>query len=132
MTNSPFIDDVTERDFGQRVLRSEVPALVVVWGNGADEPLLNLLEEWASQTRCQLGIFRLSDECSPRVAERFDVPLARGLALFNRGALCYQFIGEASRHELEELLARASTLGRLEDYGGTSAGCILQPPQNAK
>jgi len=115
-------EEVSERSFSQRVLRSALPVLVVVWADsrGAAEGFLKLVEEWAPQAGGRLAIFRLSVERPFGLAERFGIPLAPGLALFNRGAMCYQFIGEASRRELDELLVRA---GRAEAHlaGGLSS-----------
>jgi hypothetical protein len=38
------------------------------------------------------------------------VLVAPGLILFHQGAVCYQFIGEVSRHELDEVLTHATVL----------------------
>ena len=113
MTYFSSIPEVCEASFSERVLQSEMPALVAVCGEGgtASRRLLSLLEGWAPQAQGRLRVFRLNVERSSGLAERSGVPLAPGLALFSRGAICYQFIGEASRRELDELLVRASTLG---------------------
>ena len=129
--NFSCIEEVSEWSFSQRVLKSALPVLVVVWGDGrgAEQGFLRLVEEWAPQASGRLCIFRLSVERSSGLAERFGIPLAPGLALFSRGALCYQFIGEASRRELDELLVRASTLGVCGESGGAPGGRIVEPPQ---
>ena len=94
------------------MLQSELPALVAVCGKGgtASQTLLKLLEGWAPQAQGQLQVFRLSADGSSGLAERFGVPSAPSLVLFSRGGVCYQFTGEVSRGELDELLARASLL----------------------
>ncbi len=126
-----FIDEVTERSFSQRVLRSELPVMIVAFaGSSAGEQgFLKLVQEWAPQARGRLRILRLDVERSLRLAERFRISLAPGLALFSRGAMCYQFIGEASRRELDELLVRASTLELCGGSGGEPDGRIVEPPQ---
>jgi thioredoxin 1 len=110
MTYFSSIPEVNEASFSQRVLQSEVPALVAVCGKGgtASQTLLKLLMEWAPQTQGRLSVFRLSVEGSPGLTERLGVPAAPSLVLFSQGAACYQFVGEVSRRELDELLARAS------------------------
>jgi thioredoxin-like negative regulator of GroEL len=131
MMNFSCIEEVSEWSFSQRVLRSVLPVLVVVWADsrGAEEGFLKLVEEWAPQARGRMGIFRLNVERSSGLAERCGIPLAPGLALFSRGVMCYQFIGEASRRELDDLLVRASTLGVCRESGGAPGGRIVEPPQ---
>jgi thioredoxin-like negative regulator of GroEL len=112
MTCFSSIPEVNAASFSQRVLQSEMPALVAVCGKGgtASQTLLKLLEGWALQAQGQLRIFRLSADGSSGLAERFGVPSAPSLVLFSRGVVCYQFTGEVSRVKLDELLARASLL----------------------
>lgn len=97
----------------QLVLQSELPVLVVVTAKGGGTDLISqkTLERWVPQAGERLRILRLNAESSPELAERLRIPLASGLALFSRGGMCYQFIGEPSRRELDELLVRASSLG---------------------
>ena len=59
--NFSCIEEVSEWSFSQRVLRSALPVLVVVWadGRGAEQGFLKLVEEWAPQARGRLRIFRL-------------------------------------------------------------------------
>jgi thioredoxin-like negative regulator of GroEL len=131
---TPFsISELTERTFGQRVLQSELPVLVAVClnGSGASQRLLKLLEEWGPQTHGRLNIFRWSADGLSELTKRFGVPLAPGLMLFSRGALCYQFIGEVSRRELDELLARVGTQGVSVENPSTSEGCIVERPLEA-
>lgn len=113
MTSFSSIPEVNGASFSQRVLQSELPALVVVCGKGgtASQTLLKLLERWAPQAQGRLRVFRLSADGSSGLAERFGVSSAPSLVLFSRGLVCYQFMGEVSRGELDELLARASLLG---------------------
>ncbi len=102
------IDKVNELSCGQQVLQSELPVLVVVWCDGTDQRLFGMLEDWAPQVRSRLKVFELDAGRSPGIAERFGLPPAPGLALFRGGALCYQFLGNASQQELDEVLARAT------------------------
>ena len=44
---------------------------------------------------------------SPGLAARFGVVSAPSLLLLRGGTVCYQFVGELSRGELDELLTRA-------------------------
>lgn len=59
----------------------------------------------------RLTIFRFNAEGSSKLPSDLSLPPAPSLVLFSRGAICYQFIGEVSRGELDEMLARARVLG---------------------
>ena len=109
----PSIAEVTESSFGQQVLQSELPALVAVCSEGstASQTLLRLLEAWMPQAQGRLRVFRLSPDGLSGLAERLGVPSAPSLLLFSRGTVCYQYTGQVSRPELNDLLARASLLG---------------------
>jgi thioredoxin 1 len=113
MKNCSCIEEVDERSFSQRVLQSEMPALVAVCGEGetASRTLLSLLEGWAPQADGRLRVLRLGADGCSGLAERFGVPPGPSLVLFSGGVVCYQFTGEVTRGELDELLARANLLG---------------------
>ena len=123
------VGELTERCFSRRVLRSKLPVLVVVWfnGTGAEQGFLRLLEEWAPQARGWLRILRLDAERWSGLAERVGIPLAPGLALFSQGAMCYQFVGQASRRELDEVLARVRALGMIGERRGASGEDSVEP-----
>jgi len=118
----------------RQALESELPLLVVVWtdGTGIGQGFLRLLEEWAPQADGRLQIFRLDAARSPKLAKLLGIPLAPGLALFSQGVMRYQFIGNMSRRELDEVLERASILGALESGTGASGGGIVEPPKVAE
>lgn len=107
------IAEITAESFALHVLHSDLPVLVAVSGEGGagSQALLRLLEEWAPQAQDRLRVFRVSADGSCGLAERFGVPSAPSLVLFNQGVVCYQFTGEVSRGELDEMLARARLLG---------------------
>lgn len=133
MTCFSSIPEVSEASFRERVLQSEQPALVTVCGTGgtANRTLLKLLEEWAPQARGRLRVFRLSADGSCGLAERFGVPSGPSLVLFSRGVVCYQFTGEVSRGELDELLARASLLGvARETEASSDRRPVVGPPRS--
>ncbi len=113
MMHRSTVAEITAESFALHVLHSDLPVLVAVCGGGGTDGqrLLELLEGWAPQAQGRLRVFRLSADGPSGLAERFGIPSAPSLVLFNRGVVCYQFTGEASRGELNELLGRASLLG---------------------
>jgi thioredoxin-like negative regulator of GroEL len=133
MMNPSSIGELTERTFGQRVLQSELPVLVAVClnGSGATQRLLKLLEEWGPQAHGRLKIFQWTADGLSELTKRLGVPLAPGLMLFSRGVLCYQFIGDVSRQELNEILTRARSLSvSVKDASGSERR-VVEPPLGA-
>jgi len=125
------IPEITAESFEQRVLRSELPVLIAVYANGsrASEKLLLLLETWTLKTRGWLTVLRINAAESPELVHRCGVPSVPGLALFHQRAVCYQFSGELSRRELEDLLTRANLLAQTAT---TLASRTLSPPSESK
>jgi len=122
------IDKVNALSFGQQALQSGLPVLVVVWRDGMDQRLFEMLEDWAPQVRSRLRVFGLDAGCSPGLAERFGLPSAPGLALFKGGALCYQFLGNASQQELNEVLALAGAHDTTREDTNTADARGTTPP----
>jgi thioredoxin-like negative regulator of GroEL len=96
--------------FAQQARRSEVPILVVLCVREcvASEEWLTALETWSRQAPSRINLIRVHANHSPRLALRCGLPPAPGFALFKRGAVVYQFAGEPSRRDLEDLFAQAS------------------------
>ncbi len=108
--NYSCIGEVNEGSFGQQVLQSELPVLLVIGANGAEADQEALLKEWIPQAGGRLKICRIAAERLTGVAALSNMPPGPGLALFSQGALCYQFVGRASPRDLDEALARANAL----------------------
>jgi thioredoxin 1 len=85
--------EITDHSFAERVVQSKVPVLLA---NAAP--------------RCGglATIAKASPTESPGLAARFGIVSVPTILLFSGGTVCYQFVGELSRRELDELLARAT------------------------
>lgn len=112
MNSTLPIAEINAASFERHVLRSELPVLVAVCANGslASRQLVTLLETWIPKARGRINTVRVNAAESPELAQRCGVPSAPGLALFHQGAVCYQFTGEVSRRELDDLVAQADLL----------------------
>ena len=108
------IANITAESFVRCVLDSALPVLVAVCANGspASQKLLALLEARSLETSGWVNFVQVNAAGSPELARHCGLPSAPGLALFHRGTVCYQFSGELSGWELENLLARAEILAR--------------------
>lgn len=106
--NSPLqIPEVNAVSFERDVLRCASPVLVAVFADGhsTSQRLLTLLETWTTEVRGRVNVVRVNAAETPTMVQPCGLPSAPGLALFHRGVVCYQFTGEVSRRELDDLLA---------------------------
>jgi thioredoxin 1 len=103
------IIEITDRSFTECVVQSQAPVLLAFCADdcAASRKLLALLAN--ATPRCgSITIAKASPDESPGLAARFGVVSAPAVLLFSGGTVCYQFVGELSRRELDELLVRAT------------------------
>jgi thioredoxin-like negative regulator of GroEL len=114
MNASLAITEITSDSFARLVLDSAQPVFVAVCADGhrSSQELLRLLNTWLTETADWIRVVRVNATGSPGLAQRCGVPFAPGLALFHQGAICYQFRGELSPLELDDLLFHANLLAR--------------------
>jgi len=107
--NSNTMIEITDHSFAKRVVQSEVPVLLAfcVAGCSASQRLLALLADSAPRCRGFTTIAIASPGESPELTARFGIVSVPAVLLFSGGTVCYQFVGELSRRELDDLLARA-------------------------
>jgi thioredoxin-like negative regulator of GroEL len=106
------ITEITPGWFERQVVCAKRPVLLAVAESGgrANEKLLNLLAMWRPEVAGLLDLVRVHAVGSPEFMRSCGVLVAPGLILFHQGSVCYQFIGEVSRHELDEVLTHAIVL----------------------
>ena len=112
MNSIPSIPEITGSSFDRHVLCSELPVLVLFCaaGEAAGRHLLSWLSEWTPQTSSLLNIVQVSCAEARTLAARWGIPSVPSLAVFYAGSVRYQFCGQFSRRELDEVLTRAALL----------------------
>lgn len=102
--------EITDHSFAERIVQSKTPVLLVFCANGcsASQRLLTLLANAAARYVGFVTIAKASPDESPGLTARFGIVSAPAVLLFSGGTVCYEFMGELSRRELDELLARAA------------------------
>lgn len=106
----PFtIIEIADLSFADRVVQSKLPRLLAFCADGcsASQKLLALLANAAPRCGGFVTIAKANPTEPPALAARFGVVSAPSFRLLRGGAVCYQFVGELSRRELDELLTRA-------------------------
>ena len=106
------IAEITAESFEQQILRSECPVLVAVCAQGShtSQRLLTLLETWMPEPCGWIKVVWVNATKSPEIRQRCGVLSTPGVALFSQGEVWYQFTGEPSRRELDDLLAQTALL----------------------
>ena len=102
--------EITDHSFAERLVQSKVPVLLAFCADGcsASQRLLALLADLATRSRSFITIAKASPTESPELMARFGIVSVPAVLLFSGGTVCYQFMGELSRRELDELFARAA------------------------
>lgn len=100
---------ITDASFAECIECSPTPVLLAfcVTNCSACDRLLALLESAASRTGSLMMIAKADLDESPELAARLGIVSAPAVLLLNRGTVGYQFVGDLSRQELDELLAHA-------------------------
>jgi thioredoxin-like negative regulator of GroEL len=109
MTSRDSIIEITDRSFVERAVQSKVPVLLAFCADGcpASQKLLALLANAVPRCRGFATIAKASPDESPGLAACFGVVPGPSVLLLRGGTVCYEFIGELSRRDLDDLLARA-------------------------
>jgi thioredoxin 1 len=103
--------EINDTSFAERIGHAPTPVLLAfcVADCAACHRLLTLLAAAAPRGGGRVTIAKADlDEC-PELAARFGIVSVPAVLLFNGGMVGYQFIGELSQRELDELVARAAT-----------------------
>ena len=109
----PSIPQITSSSFDGHVLRSELPVLVIFCADGdrTSRHLFSWLGEWTPRASDLLNIVQVTQAEARLLAARWGIPSVPSLALFYGGSVCYQFCGQFSRRELDEVLTTAALMG---------------------
>lgn len=109
MTSRNSIIEINDDSFVERVVQSQVPVLLAFRADGcpASQKLLALLSNALPRCRGFVTVAKASPDESPGLAARFGIVPGPSLLLLRGGMVCYQFVGELSRRDLDHMLARA-------------------------
>lgn len=97
---------LTDVNFEQEVLRSEVPVLVDFWASWCPpcKMMEPLIEELAVEYNGRLKVGKLNVDQNPKTASRYQIMGVPTFALFRSGEVVEQRVGAQSKGQLEQLL----------------------------
>ena len=110
MPSPNTILEITDRSFAQKVMQSKVPVLLAFCADGcsASQRLQTLLTN-VTRGHSSAMIAKATPTGSSELMARFGIVSVPAVLLFNEGTVSYQFMGELSRRELEDLLMHVVT-----------------------
>ena len=126
MNTCGWVLELSEESFAQHVANSEKPVVLVFWQDGCARcnRVLKLLRDSASRVNGKLLVALISKNQSSTLAARFGITSVPTLLCWHRGSVCYEFVGELSRSELEDITEKLSLLNRAGEEQNQTTGVV--------
>jgi thioredoxin 1 len=110
MAESEHLHHVTDGDFEQQILKSELPALVDFWASwcGPCRTVGPVVEELAGEYAGKVKIVKLNVDENNQTPKKYGVRGIPTLMLFKNGQVVDQVVGAVPKSRIKELLAKVS------------------------
>jgi len=107
---SDHLHHVTDADFEQTVLQSDLPALVDFWAPwcGPCRTVGPVVEELAAEYAGKVRVAKLNVDDNKETASKYGIRGIPTLMLFKNGQPVDQIVGAVAKSRIKELLDRAS------------------------
>lgn len=103
-----LVNDVTDAEFEQQVLKNDQPVLVDFWAAwcGPCRALSPVMDEVAAQYNGQLKVVKMDVDRNNATAGRYGIRSIPALLLFKEGTLAEQFVGFVSKEKIDQAVTR--------------------------
>ena len=110
MSDNENLHHVTDGDFDQQILKSDVPALVDFWAAwcGPCRTVGPIVEELADEYKGKVKVAKLDVDSNKEVASKYGVRGIPTLMLFKDGQVVDQIVGAVPKSRIKELLDKVS------------------------
>jgi thioredoxin 1 len=110
MSENENLYHVTDGDFDQQVLQSDIPALVDFWAAwcGPCRTVGPIVEELAEEYKGKIKVAKLDVDNNKQVASKYGVRGIPTLMLFKDGQIVDQIVGAVPKSRIKELLDKVS------------------------
>jgi thioredoxin 1 len=110
MSENENLYHVTDGDFDQQVLQSDIPALVDFWAAwcGPCRTVGPIVEELADEYKGKVKVAKLDVDNNKQVASKYGVRGIPTLMLFKDGQVVDQIVGAVPKSRIKELLDKVS------------------------
>lgn len=119
---SPYITDVTEKNFIQEVLQSDKLVLIEFSSDHCApcRALLPTLEKFAEENQDKVKVVKINIEEAPALTMKFEVQSIPLLITMKDAQVLFGMVGAVSKSELEKLVSASLS---------TPAAPVLTPPK---
>ena len=110
MSENENLLHVTDGDFDQQILKSEIPALVDFWAAwcGPCRTVGPIVEELADEYKGKIKVAKLDVDSNKQIASKYGVRGIPTLMLFKDGQIVDQIVGAVPKSRIKELLDKVS------------------------
>ena len=110
MTESSALMHVTDSDFEQQILKSEVPVLVDFWAAwcGPCRTVGPVVEELAGEYQGKVKIAKLNVDDNKQTPQKYGVKGIPTLMLFKNGTVVDQVVGAVPKSRIQDMLDKVS------------------------
>ncbi len=110
MSENENLLHVTDGDFDQQILQSDIPALVDFWAAwcGPCRTVGPVVEELAGEYKGKIKVAKLDVDSNKQVAGKYGVRGIPTLMLFKDGQVVDQIVGAVPKSRIKELLDKVS------------------------
>jgi thioredoxin 1 len=110
MSENENLYHVTDGDFDQQVLQSDIPALVDFWAAwcGPCRTVGPIVEELAEEYKGKVKVAKLDVDNNKEIASKYGVRGIPTLMLFKDGQIVDQIVGAVPKSRIKELLDKVS------------------------
>ncbi len=102
---------VTDKDFGEQVLRSETPVLVDFWAEwcGPCRMLGPVIESLSEDFAGRVRVAKVDVDSNQEVAARYGIRSIPTVILFDKGQIVHTFVGLRPKGDYAAAIERAVT-----------------------
>ncbi len=110
MAESGALLHVTDADFDQQILKSEVPVLVDFWAAwcGPCRTVGPVVEELAGEYKDKVKVAKLNVDDNKQTPSKYGVKGIPTLMLFKNGKVIDQIVGAVQKNKIKDMLDKVS------------------------
>jgi thioredoxin 1 len=110
MSESETLLHVTDADFDQQILKSDVPALVDFWAAwcGPCRTVGPVVEELAGEYKDKIKVAKLNVDDNKQTPSKYGVKGIPTLMLFKNGQVVDQIVGAVQKNRIKDMLDKVS------------------------